>query len=132
MVKIQNGKRYLVNIPSYSDFNDAGAMAGGDVASAGTSSVETGSAPVIDDSLIDLSGSTYVGGPYDTFQAYTSGSDPANRGYGWESAWQIRIPTSNEDFPLIIAVDDFSFYGSGSNPVGTFGGWGWGESLGGN
>jgi len=128
MVKIQNGKRYLVNIPSYSDYNEGSfGGVGGDVSSAGSSSSETSSITP-DDALVDLSGSTYTGGPYDTFEAYSSGSNPSNDGYGWASAWEIRTPTSR-DFPLIIAIDDLSYYASGSDPNGVNGGTGWNSGV---
>jgi len=73
-------------------------------------------------------GTSYLLGPYDTFQEYSVGSVPTNGGFGWESNWDIRTVGAPE-MTTIIAIDDMSSYTSGSTVAGsgsTGEGWGGG------
>jgi len=74
--------------------------------------------------LTDSSGSAYLLGPWEDFESYASGSIPANGGYGWASAWQIRVPTITDFNFLLPAEDNFSSYSDG-DAHGMSGGWGW-------
>jgi hypothetical protein len=92
-----------------------------------SSFTNTASITIPSDFLYDLTGSLYISGPYDTFESYTSGSVPANGGYGWSGSWQS-VTLGAPGFILVVAEDNLtdSGYTSGSVLSGLDGGNGWG------
>jgi hypothetical protein len=96
-------------------FNDFGTSSASNIISVQTAGT---------DALVDSSGSNYVLGPYDTFEAYSIGTAPTNAGFGWSGNWQT-MSIQAGDFVPVIAMDDFLSYTSGSNIATGSGGMGW-------
>ena len=71
----------------------------------------------VDEYLYNESGSIYTLGPYDTFEAYDSGSAPSSRGFGWNENWKIQ---KRYDFS-VVGVDFMGDYISGSLVSGSDG-----------
>lgn len=72
-------------------------------------------------SLFDPSGSLYISGPYDTFEAYSLASTPSNGPFGWDGGWA----SSSFGFLSVTAEDSVESYSSGSDIAGLNGGSGW-------
>ena len=78
----------------------------------------------INDTLVDLSGSAYTSGSYDTFEAYLSGSTPGNSGYGWNGPWQFDVNLARS----VFAEDFLTAYSVGTVLSGSNGGSGWADA----
>jgi hypothetical protein len=86
--------------------------------------IESGSIPVpptpVNDILYDLTGSAFLSGSYDTFEAYSIGGEPANGGFGWVGPWVLSSRTRSP-----IAEDFISDYTMDTNVSESNGGLGW-------
>ena len=86
--------------------------------------IESGSIPIppppITDFLYDLTGSAFISGSYDTFEAYSIGSEPSNNGFGWSGPWMFTLRTRSP-----IAEEFITDYMMNTNVSESNGGLGW-------